>query len=159
MKKEQQKLGEELLLSGEYEYYNDLKKLADDKKTFYENIKQKLKSNRSWRCRELFVKILYEEDDTDELLEYVKNNPSTIENHAEKLMNKFSDEVIDIYKQYIAFESDHASNRSNYRNVCTIIKRFKKIAGADNTKTIINGLAAKYMRRPAFLDELNKIKI
>lgn len=50
-----------------------------------------------------------------------------------KLMNKFSNQVIDIYDQYIAFESNYAGNRSSYRNVCAIIKRFKKIAGADNT--------------------------
>jgi hypothetical protein len=45
-----------------------------------------------------------------------------------------------------------------YKRVCKIIKRYKKIAGREKTKEIINVLGAIYRRRPAFLDEMGKIK-
>ncbi|EDT73552.1 SWIM zinc finger family protein [Clostridium butyricum] len=158
MKEEQKELGKELLIQGDVEYYNDLKELEDDEKGFYENIKQILKNSKNWRSREVLLKILYAEDDAEELLEYVRNNPSSIEEHSEKLKHKYLEEVVSIYKQYIIFEADHSTNRSNYKRVCAIIKRFKKIADKDDAKTVINELTARYMRRPAFLDELSKIK-
>ncbi|WP_294392623.1 hypothetical protein [uncultured Clostridium sp.] len=158
MKEEQKELGKELLIQGDFEYYNDLKQLVDDDKDFYENIKQILKNSRDWRSKEVLIKILYAEDDFEELLEYVKKNPSSIEEHAEKLKESYIEEVISIYRQFIIFEAEHASNRSNYKCVCAIIKRFKKIAGKDEAETVINELKARYMRKPAFLDELSKIK-
>ena len=51
--------------------------------------------------------------------------------NAEKLKDEFYDEVIDIYKDYIN----------------------------DKAKVIINELKAKYVKRPAFIDELSKIKL
>lgn len=158
MKEEQKELGKELLIQGDIEYYNELKELADDKKGFYENIKQILKNSKGWMSKAILIEILYAEDDVEELLEYVRENISSIEEHAEKLKHKYLDEVISIYKQYIILEAHSSTNRSNYKRVCATIKRFKKIAGNDEAKTIINELKARYMRKPAFLDELCKIK-
>ena len=42
--------------------------------------------------------------------------------------------------------------------MCAIIKRYKKIAGKDNVKEIVSELKDKYAKRPAFIDELDKIK-
>lgn len=158
MKKEQQELGKELLIQGDFEYYKDIKELVDNKKEFYDNLKQELKNNKGWRSEDVFITIIYEENDTNEIMEYVRNNPSTIEKHAEKLKDQFYDEVIDIYKQYIKFEAGRSTNRSHYKGVCGIIKRYKKIAGKDNAREIIIGLKSLYAKRPAFIDELSKIK-
>lgn len=158
MKKEQQELGKELLIQGDFEYYKDIKELADNKKEFYDNLKQELKDSKDWRSKDVFISIIYDENDINEIMEYVRNNPSSIERHAEKLKDQFYDEVMDIYKQYIKFEAGHSTNRSHYKGVCAIIKRYKKIAGKDSAKELIIELKRLYVKRPAFIDELSKIK-
>ena len=74
----------------------------------------------------IFLKLLEEENDLGEILEFVRNNPSYIEDYAEKLVKRFKEEVIDIYKEYIESVARTSSNRKHYQGVCYKIKRFKK---------------------------------
>ena len=158
MKKEQEDLGTSLLIQGEFEYYKDLKELAYNKKEFYEDLKQKLKNGKNWKSKYVFIDIIYVENDFDEIMEYVRNNPTSIEAHAEKIKDQFYDEVIGMYKEHIKYGAEGSSNRKQYKGVCAIIKRYKKIAGKDNVKEIVSELKDKYAKRPAFIDELDKIK-
>ena len=91
-------------------------------------------------------------------MDYVRNSKASIEKHADAIKDKFYDETIGIYKDYIKYEAERSNNRSHYKGVCTIIKRYKKIAGKDNAQEIISQLRDKYAKRPAFVDELGKIK-
>lgn len=91
-------------------------------------------------------------------MEFVRENPQSIERYASMLEDKFKDEVIEIYKRYIKSAANSSKNRSNYQRVCEIIKRYKKVAGKENQEKIINDLIALYRKRPAFVDELSKIK-
>lgn len=158
MKDDQRNLAKELLFEGKFEYYKELKELAEDKISFYNNLKQELKEKQDWQSKSMFLQIIMEEKDLDEIMGYVRENPTNIDNYAEILMDKFKDEVIEIYKKYIKFEASRASNRSHYKNVCAIIKRYKKIAGKQSETPIINELIALYRKKPAFLDELSRIK-
>jgi hypothetical protein len=47
--------------------------------------------------------------------------------------------------------------RKQYKRVCTILKRYKKISGHGSQSEIIHQLAEQYNKQPAFLDELAKI--
>lgn len=158
LKDDQRNLAKELLFQGKFEYYKELKELAEDKISFYNNLKQELKAKEYWQCKSIFLQIILEEKDLDEIMGYVRENPTSIDSYAEILMDKFKDEVIEIYKKYIKFEASHAANRSHYKNVCGIIKKYKKVAGKQSQIPIINELIALYRRKPAFLDELSKIK-
>lgn len=158
MKKEQMELGKELLIQGDFEYYEDLKGVSDNKKEFYDTLREELKKSKDWRSRDVLIKVIYVENDLNELMEYVRNNKTSIEEHAEKLKDEFYDEVIEIYEDYIKFEAERSSNRSHYKGVCAIIKRYKKIAGKDKAEEIINELKIKYRKKPAFIDELSRIK-
>jgi len=91
-------------------------------------------------------------------MEFVRENPRSIEEYAEMLQEKFQDEVIAIYKKHIKAVASSSSNRREYQGVCGILKRYKKIAGKKNQEEIINELIALYRKRPAFVDELSKIK-
>ncbi len=53
----------------------------------------------------------------------------------------------------------HANNRSNYQDLCNIIRRLIKIGGNKTAQEIIDYLKLEYQKRPAFMDELSKIKI
>lgn len=45
------------------------------------------------------------------------------------LQDKFKDEVIEIYKKYIKIAANSSFNRRDYKGVCAILNRYKKIAG------------------------------
>lgn len=158
LKEEQEKLAKELLFKGSFEYYKDLKELAiEDKESFYKNLKQELRDSGSWGSRGVYLKIIEEENDLDEIMEVVRKNPENIEKYANMIAEKFKDEVIEIYKTYIELKADNASDRGKYKEVCSIIKRYKKIAGSKNQQELIEKLNSLYKRRPAFIDELSKL--
>lgn len=158
LKKEQKKLAKELLIGGHFQYYFELKELhADEFDEFYTNLKNELRGDERYPSN-VFLKIIEEENDLEELLRIVKNEPYYIESYAEKLLGKYKDEVIEIYEQYIFTSAQQSSNRHRYREVCKKIKKFKDIAGKEKAGEIIEQLMEIHKRRPAFIDELGKIK-
>lgn len=158
-KEEQEKLAKELLFHGNFEYYKELKELHKaNVDEFYNNLKEELKSNGKMYVGGIYVEIILEENDLDELMEFVRNNPRDIELYADRLVGKFSDEVVDIYYKYIKEKSSHSSSRSEYRYVCEILKRYKKIAGMEKQIQLKNELSTLYKKRPAFVDELSKLR-
>lgn len=159
LKDEQRLLAKQLLFDGNFEYYNELRELnAGDDKEFYNKIKKELKTGKSWHCDSMYLKLILQENDLDEIMEYVKANPRNIESYANMLKTKFKDEVIVIYENHIKIEASNASNRKSYQAVCGIIKRYKTIAGKKNKEDVINELTELYRKKPAFVDELGKIK-
>ena len=63
------------------------------------------------------------------------------------------------HKKYLMNRVKHANNRSNYQDLCNIIRRLIKIGGNKTAQEIIDYLKLEYQKRPAFMDELSKIKI
>lgn len=156
---EQEKLAKDLLLDGSFEYYKELKELhKKEESDFYDNIKEELKKLKGWRGESTYLQLIVEEKDLDEIMEYVRLNPRTIEDYATMLLDKYKDDVIEVYKKYIKHQASISSNRSNYKNVCRILKQYKKIAGQQNFENIKGELSMLYRNRPAFLDELSKIR-
>jgi hypothetical protein len=159
LKEEQQKLAKELLLNGDFKYYHDLKELASENQDeFYTNLKQELKTRKGWNANRIFLKIIEEENDLEEILDFVRENPSYIEDYAEKLVKPFKDETTEIYQAYLHNTARSSSNRKDYQGVCQKIKRYKKIVGKQKQLELIYELMDLYRKRPAFIDELGKIK-
>ncbi|MFT8321990.1 MAG: hypothetical protein ABF649_13900 [Bacillus sp. (in: firmicutes)] len=156
---EQQILAKELLFNGDFEYYHDLKALAtENKEAFYTNLKEELKSGKGWHASSIFLKVIEEENDLEEILEFVRANPGYVENYAKKLIQRFKEEVIDIYHCHIHSTAKTSSNRRDYQGVCYKLKRYKKVAGKEKELELIHELIGLYKRRPAFIDELQKIE-
>lgn len=159
LKEEQWALAKELLMNGDFEYYQDLKELAaENQDVFYANLKQEIKMAQGWHKRRIFLKLIEEENDLEEMLEYVRDHPSDIDDYAEKLIKHFKSEVIEIFKDFINSAARTASNRREYQGVCKKIKNYKKLAGEPKQVELIKGLMGLYGKRPAFIDELSKIK-
>lgn len=158
LKEEQEKLAKELLFDGDFEYYGELKELVSlDKALFYNSLKQELKERKGWNSRSIYLKLIVQEKDLDDIMEFVRENPEIIEEYANMLLEKYKDEVIDIYRRHIKTVASHSSDRRAYQGVCGIIKRYKKIAGKKNQDELIHELIVFYRKRPAFVDELSKI--
>lgn len=158
LKEEQERLAKELLLDGHFEYYSELKALAADQEAFYRELKHELSQVSGWREREIFRRLIETENDLDALMLYVKDNPSTIETYADRLADRFRDEVIELYRRYIRAQAGSAANRKQYRNICRMLSRYEKIAGKELQQHLVQSLRTLYMRKPAFLEELDRMK-
>ncbi|WP_152396605.1 hypothetical protein [Paenibacillus guangzhouensis] len=158
-RKEQWALAEEMLLDGDFEYYHELKLLADkDQPHYYQEIKEKLKKTPGWRSKEIYLKVIELEEDIEEMMDVVRHDPSSIEHYADRLIDSHKDEVILIYGNHIENAARQSNNRKAYQQVCKIIKRYKAIAGKDRYDELVMKLKELHGNRPAFLDELSKLK-
>jgi len=159
LKAEQARLAKELLFDGNFEYYQELKALnIEDETTFYSKLKTSLKNDQRWQVKNMYVKLIEQEQDSEEIMAYVKENPAYIVKYAELLKGNYPDEVVVLYRNHIRAVSKDSSKRSAYQDVCALIRRYKKIAGKDDATELVNELLILYKRRPAFVDELRKIE-
>ena len=158
LKAEQARLAKELLFDGQFEYYQELKGLnTGDETEFYDELKVKLKKDSRWQAKNMYVKLIEQEKDLDEIMAYVRENPQYIVRYSELLKDNYADEVVTLYNNHIKAAADSSSKRSAYQDVCSLIRRYKKIAGKDNAAELVNELLLLYKRRPAFVDELRKL--
>ena len=156
---EQEKLGRELLFRGYFKYYADLKDLnKDDFDSFYKEIINSFKSSANMYASMLYLKIILKENDTNRILDYLKKNPYIVEEYVDRIAYDYKDEAEELYKNYIFDHAEKSSNRKMYKSVCASIKRYRKLFDSESTSEIINKLLNTYNRRPAFVDELKKLK-
>ena len=163
MENEQIELAKELLFAGNFEYYIELKELMnEDSEAFYKNLKSELRESEKtvdrYIKKRIFIKLIEYENDLDEILQLLKELPSRVETYGYRLFGKFPEEVIKAYEIYIKNSASIASKRKDYANVCWKINNYEKFAGKGKVTEIVNELMNLYKKRPAFIDELKKIK-
>lgn len=155
---EQRQLAKELLFKNEFIYYQELKKLYSAgewelvlKEILTEFGRQKYHSSA-------YVSILLQENLTAELLRYCQDNVLTITEYYPYLIKDYLKEVNDLFIQYIMESADEATDRKKYRKVCALIKTYKKACGTIHSHQLITELRERHKRRPAFLEELERIR-
>ncbi|MBU3107418.1 hypothetical protein [Clostridium gasigenes] len=154
---EQKKLAKELFLSNSSEFYEELKKLYKDQwYVFYKELKDEFEE-RKWNTTEYYANMLIKENDLAELLSFVANDVSYIEQYAQILINEYKEEVNEIYKLYIESMAYGANDRKKYKKVCKVIIRYRELYAEISTIKIIENLRRKYNKKPAFIDELGRI--
>ncbi|WP_240377172.1 cut8/STS1 family protein [Bacillus piscicola] len=105
-----------------------------------------------------YEEILIEEGLTAELLESCKKTLLAIEHLYPYLVEEYPEAVNELFIKHIKEEADRSTERKQYRQVCKTIRLYQKACGTDPAQTLIEELKDTHKRRPAFLDELNKIK-
>jgi uncharacterized Zn finger protein len=150
----QSELAIELLLQGEYRYFDIIKRLTPPEQweKLFQEILSGLKNSR------IYVNVLIDENQTVLLLDYCKQNPYDIVNLYPYLIKEHFNEVSSLFREYINIMAGNVSDRRGYKRVCKEIKVYKKAYGMENVEELKNELKVKYKQRPAFVDELNKIK-
>lgn len=153
----QKRLALEFLQHDDFNYYAELKGLysPDEWQVKLKNIIAWFQSqkNRSYT----YLSIIKEENLTEHILEYCKAKASTITELYPYLEERYPDEVNNLFIEYIRKEAEAASNRKQYQSVASIIKQFRKASSLGQPTDIIDELKLKNKRRPAFIDELEKV--
>jgi len=159
LKNEQRLLAKELLLGGDYTYYQDLESLAEgDKEEFYRGILAELKKGGNWKGRGVYLQLISDKNDLEEMMAYVRTTPTAVEEYAARLSKDYPEEVERIYRSYIHTVAGSSSNRKEYQRVCDMLKRYQRVFGKMSQSEIMLQLKEQYNRRPAFLDELSKVR-
>lgn len=152
----------EFLFESSFQYYEKLKELytPNEWKEKLQEILRKFRNElRSPYHSSTYIKILKAENLTEKLLEYCRENLDSIQSLYPYLIENYKDEVIEMLIKFIELEAAKANDRSKYKEVCKKIKEYKNVIGIENASFLIERLKGKYVRRPAFIDELNKIKL
>jgi hypothetical protein len=154
----QRKLARELLYPNSFQYYIKLKELypanewEEVLKTMLEEFEKKPDQPS------VYLDIIKEENLTSNILEFCKNHLSSITDLFPYLMENHLEGANQLFIQFIEISAQKATDRSGYKKVCSYIKIYKKAFGIIHSHKIIGELKQKYPRRPAFIDELGKIK-
>ena len=146
------KLAYELFVQGNFDYYGKLKKLYGEEFPFiYDSLKLEL---RQLEQSNLYLKMIEKEKDQEALLAYVKEDLRFIERFASLLWDRFETEVHELYEQYIKQELMKVSNRSGYRRICAIVKRYHAFITEEAYQALIYQFIVMYPRRRALIEEL-----
>ena len=141
-------------MAGHFEYYSVLKELAaEDFPTFYVELKQELKEQN----HSVYVQLIEAENDVEAILDYVRKNPSFIDQYLKYLLDSHEAEAIGLLEEHVKTMAEVAFNRKQYKEVCQVLKRFRNTAGQEAQLRLVEELKVKYKNRPAFLDELGKV--
>ena len=115
------------------------------------------KSNNSFST--ILADILVKEKEFPELLEILKKNPYYVESYQKHFLKSHPEVIYRLHVVNIKEDAGRASNRKEYRNICSQIEKLKKIGGIKEAEVLIKEFQKTYNHRPAFLDELSKVKI
>jgi hypothetical protein len=154
----QRKLAYEFLFNHEYSYYMKLKELyeLDEWPEVLGRLIEAFEKERYQST--VYIEILKEEKLTQQIIEYCKKHKSLIMDLYPYLMESHFEEANDLFINYIEFSAEGTSDRRGYRNVCKLIKTYKKAFGTIHSHKLIGELKQRYQKRPAFIDELGKIR-
>lgn len=154
----QRDLAVEFILDGSFDYYKELKATYPDQEwaSVYPGIIKALEGQKGYRDN--YPAILIEEGEQKKLLEYVKDRPAYITRYHRHLLPAFRDEVDHLFTQHILGEAQRAGNRNAYREICSLIRQFAKTGATEKARQVVSQLLATYPRKPAFREELLKVK-
>ncbi|NRG45968.1 hypothetical protein HRF87_14555 [Bacillus sp. CRN 9] len=148
----------EFVLEGRSEMYQSLKELykAREWKEKLEHLLNQLEQMNYIPA--VYENILIEENLQERMLAYCDKDASKIKVLYPYIIDSYQGEVNQLFTRHIYEQADFARERKEYRGVCQIIKDYKKLFGSDYSKVMIHDLKVINRRRPAFVDELSKIK-
>ena len=158
----QSKLAEtaqKILLEGDLLYYDKLKTLLKAQAKWeasYESLLEVCKDNLE---DVKYMKILSKENEHCLLMEQVKQNPTTIYQYGKELAPKYRVDVQELFVARISEQATLAANRKMYQEVCQKLRQFIEAGYEDEATELINVFRSTYSRRPAFIDELGKVKL
>ncbi|MDR1705843.1 MAG: SWIM zinc finger domain-containing protein, partial [Clostridiales bacterium] len=151
----QKTLAEEFLKGGSFEYYEKFKAIYTAGE--WPGILNRLLDDLEKNPHGAYTKILIQEDLKPRLLLYCHKYLNTLPQLYKHLLPDYKSEVGEMFKKIIAAQAGRASNRRDYKDVCGVIKHYGTACGKAAAKEIKLALMEKYPRRPAFIDELNKV--
>jgi hypothetical protein len=155
----QKSLAAEFIREGKFDYYLSWKDLHTKEKLPAEldSLLWELDDGTHHR-QGIYVQILIHEQKKPLLLAYAKKHINEIVGLHAHLLPEYKSEVADMLRQHILKSAAAASDRKMYQRVCETIKVFHKACGSEDAIDVRDELLRRYPKRPAFVDEMRKVK-
>lgn len=148
-----------LILLGRIDYYDEYKIICNDnwKDSLNHLLNEFEKDERSFIFNKVtYIEIINRENLQDKMLKLCQNDLSYIPELSLYLDEEHKIQIKEEFEKYIMSLSAQSHDRKKYRDVCRIIRRYKKVYG-EEYKKIINRLKTLYPRRISFVSELSEI--
>ncbi len=149
----------DVLLSGNANSYPCVKKLMKELGLWNENRKALLEKLSQKLSVYNYADILKEEKEYDKLLNLVQTHHFLIKSYFSFIAVKHTKEAYEMYFDFIIYTAEISSSRKEYQLCCEEISTLYNAGGTSEAKRLVMFLKNKYPRKPAFLDELNKLKL
>ena len=143
---------------GERKFYQTAKDLLTEDGRWqeeYPKFREELKSSLPVYT---YMEILKGEGETGLLMEQVRLHPDTVFQYGGVLAPQYGDEVFDLCSNEIREASKSISNRKHYQQLCGLLQYLIKFGGSRSAQILINELREAYPRRPALLEELERVE-
>ena len=147
---------EDLLFRFDTKYYAILKQLLTEKGVWESEYPSLLDGLENSLPYHKYMEILSKENEVPRLFEEVRKYPSSVFDYGKQLAVRFSSQTYTICLDVIQKQANEADNRIKYKKACALIKKMFDFGGVDETESIITEVKAKFPRRPAMLEELDK---
>ncbi|MGM8214823.1 DUF6880 family protein [Bacillaceae bacterium W0354] len=149
----------EFVYDNEYEAYSKLKDLYSEEewKDVLDHIFNVFEETFNY-FPHVYEYIAKSEGRSDKLLKYCLESPMTITELYPYLIEDYIEEVDEIFTKFIRSEAASATNRKQYRDVCKKLKEYKNACGEAKFDVMVQELKQTYERKPAFINELEKVE-
>lgn len=121
----------------------------------YEGLLEELKNGKRTVC---YRSILISESEKKRLLDDVMENPYDLFYYGKYLVKEYPEQVYELCYKEISESCAQAKDRREYKKITKKIAQLIKWKGNDTAKLLIGELKQTYPRRPALLDELEKVE-
>lgn len=147
-----------LLLMGNEKFWDVLKQIYKKCGAWnenYESLLDELKDSKRTVC---YRSILISENEKKRLLEDVMENPYDLFYYGKYLVKEYPEQVYGLCYKEISESCALAKDRREYKKITKNIAQLIKWKGNDTAKSLIEELMQRYPRKPALLDELEKVE-
>ncbi|MCL1808841.1 MAG: hypothetical protein FWG42_03620 [Clostridiales bacterium] len=149
---------EKILFCGDLEYYSKLTPLLK-KQSDWNNLYSELIKNCELNLPySKYMEILAKEEEHALLLEQVKKHSEQVYRYGKMLAEKYPADTCAVFTEQIGRSAEAAYGRDSYSKVCSNILSFAEAGFISESIEMLNDFKQKYRRKPAFVDELNKIR-
>ena len=121
----------------------------------YESLLDELKDSKRTVC---YRSVLISENEKKRLLEDVMENPYDLFCYGKYLVKEYPEQIYELCYKEISESCAQAKDRREYKKITKNIAQLIKWKGNDTAKSLIEELKQRYPRKPALLDELEKVE-
>ncbi len=147
-----------LLLFGNEHFWETLKQTymkAGNWTEKYTELLDELKNSKKFGC---YRRVLIAENEKQRLLEDITDNPYDSFCYGEYLVKDYPEEIYSLCYKLIIDNCAQARDRREYKKVTKEILQLIKWKGKDTARKLVNELKQTYQRKPALIDELEKVE-
>ena len=137
--------------------FKELKKMCSKKE--WHQVKEEIITNIEPN-NNLLKDIYMEEKETDKLFDLLKQTSElfTLSKYQEGVKDKYSKELLKLYKPLIIENSKYVSDRNSYYGLCRYIKKMGELNNSEDfIFDVLDEMYPNYQNRPAFKEEIMEV--